>query len=266
MVTSCGDSTVADPSYRYHGLERGDREFAVLQYTLSGEGRLRCAGRTHHLLPGNLMVVPIPHDHEYFYPVASDDSLAVPWRFIFVCLTGAEVMRAIRAVGHDSPVLPFSDDHPLVSAMWDVVDAMATSDARPSPFVASALAYRVVMELLAAGDPQRPETRYHRLLAAAALRYIGDHLAEPLTVGMIAGELGATRSHFSRIFTRVVGLPPGAYIEEERVRLAVDLLFGTPSSIKEIGHVCGFTDTGHFSRVFRKKTGLTPTEYRRRGL
>ena len=99
-----------------------------------------------------------------------------------------------------------------------------------------------------------------------ALLYIDSHVAEPITM-----ELLAERSHFSpyyfhRLFTAVVGKPLAAYIRDRRIYAACRQLTGTQKSIQEIALDCGFQSAQAFSRAFKNLIGMPPKEYRRRQL
>lgn len=41
MLLSAGEEERRNASYDWHGLKRGDSEFALFQYTLAGRGALR---------------------------------------------------------------------------------------------------------------------------------------------------------------------------------------------------------------------------------
>lgn len=95
------------------------------------------------------------------------------------------------------------------------------------------------------------------------LDYIDRHLRQPLTVDLLAKELGLSNSYVSIVFKREVGVPVSEYIRRKRVDTARILLQYTEFSCLEIAEYLCFSSDSHFSRVFRSYTGQTPTEYRR---
>jgi AraC family transcriptional regulator len=98
-----------------------------------------------------------------------------------------------------------------------------------------------------------------------AIAYIESNLRPKLTLPEIAAASGLSVSHFSRLFSRVVGLTPHEYILTCRLRLAQKLLClrGRECSIAEIAAESGFADQAHFSRYFHRVFGKAPLAYRR---
>jgi len=83
-----------------------------------------------------------------------------------------------------------------------------------------------------------------------------------LTVNGIAGRLGLSPDHLTRLFKSTHGMSLGVWIAKERVQLACDLLVRPEHNIAEVGWTCGFTSTSYFIRVFRAHTGTTPKAWR----
>jgi AraC family transcriptional regulator len=93
--------------------------------------------------------------------------------------------------------------------------------------------------------------------------YIDAHLHEPIDVTVLAGIAGRSPFHFSRVFTRSVGVTPHRYIVHLRVKSALELIRDGRHSLAEIAIQCGFSDQSHFSRAFKRATGATPGAWRR---
>jgi AraC family transcriptional regulator len=98
-----------------------------------------------------------------------------------------------------------------------------------------------------------------------ALAYIESNIRSKLTLPEIAAAAQLSVSHFSRLFSRLVGLAPHEYILSCRLRAAEKLLClrGRESSVAEIAAESGFADQAHFSRHFHRAFGTGPQAYRR---
>jgi len=66
MPTSTGYEIPTGSYYRWSGEERGRTPFAVVQHTLSGAGRLQYERHFRMIMPGETMLVVIPHRHQYW--------------------------------------------------------------------------------------------------------------------------------------------------------------------------------------------------------
>jgi AraC-like DNA-binding protein len=93
------------------------------------------------------------------------------------------------------------------------------------------------------------------------VRYIRNHLHEPLDVESLSKVACMSPSHFHRIFKNELGVSPVEFINAERIKLAVSLLQDPNRSIKEVYMCCGFESRSYFNRVFKSKKQLTPKAY-----
>jgi AraC family transcriptional regulator len=68
--------------------------------------------------------------------------------------------------------------------------------------------------------------------------------------------------HFSRLFKKLTGATPHAYLASLRISRAQTLLAETDFSITQIASCVGYSSSSHFTKAFRQSTGLTPREFR----
>jgi len=260
MPTSCGLQWETGESYDWNGLARGNAEFAVFQWTMSGRGLLTWEGHDHDLTPGVGMVVRIPHAHRYRVHPGS-----LHWEFLYVCLSGRDVIEAVRAI-HDlaGPVVRIGEDSDALQAALGIYQNSLAG--RPwSPFEASALAYRMAMGVLDRAASGRVAVQ-GRAATQAAIEYCREHLDDSLSVDILASCCGMSRFHFSRLFKAEHGMPPAAYILHQRVRRAVRLLRESEAPLKQIAGDCGFANANYFGKAFRRHMGSSPAAFRRSGV
>ena len=94
--------------------------------------------------------------------------------------------------------------------------------------------------------------------------FIEAHLAEEISLAVLAELAGLSLFHFARAFTQSFGMPPHRYHMARRMDRARSLLQKPALSVTQIGIQIGFRESSSFTKAFRRFTGLTPTEYRRR--
>jgi AraC-like DNA-binding protein/quercetin dioxygenase-like cupin family protein len=96
-----------------------------------------------------------------------------------------------------------------------------------------------------------------------ALSYIHAHYQEKIYIRDLADLIGMNEQYFCRFFKKAIGRSPMEFINEYRIRKALQLLEETELSVTEICLECGFHNLGNFMREFRKITQMTPLKYRK---
>jgi AraC family transcriptional regulator len=96
-----------------------------------------------------------------------------------------------------------------------------------------------------------------------AIAYIHAHLADDLTIAVIADELEMSQYYFSRLFKQSIGVSPYRYVMVQRIEAAKQLLKKTPLPISAIADRVGFANQNQLTIQFRNLTGTTPSNYRK---
>jgi len=86
--------------------------------------------------------------------------------------------------------------------------------------------------------------------------YVVAHLDEPIGVEALADIAGRSPFHFTRVFTRSVGMTPHRYVVHLRLQHALDLVREGRSGLAEIAARTGFADQSHLSRWVRRVHGV----------
>ncbi|MFC6296303.1 helix-turn-helix domain-containing protein [Pseudomonas sp. CCM 7893] len=130
----------------------------------------------------------------------------------------------------------------------------------------SSLAHEMLSHTLLSQVGMREGLRLKGGLAAHQRRqlveYIDQQLAEPISLGQLAGMCALSEYHFARMFRESFGLPPHQYLLARRVNRARELLRSSSLPLSEIALACGFSSASHFTNRFRQAMGATPGEYR----
>jgi transcriptional regulator GlxA family with amidase domain len=182
----------------------------------------------------------------------------------------AELARRFPAVRVEPDPI-FVRDDPVwtsagVTAGIDLALALVEEDLGRA--MALALARYLVVFLKRAGGQaqfstalslQAAEDRFGALHA-----WIGDHLAEDLSLTVLAGRAGMSERSFSRHYADTTGLTPSRAVERLRVEAARQLLSDTRLPVKRISQRCGFGSEETMRRSFQRLLAVTPQDYRAR--
>lgn len=105
-----------------------------------------------------------------------------------------------------------------------------------------------------------PVPRTHYSQVDEILSYINRHLAEDLSIPMLASQFYLSSSYLCKIFKDTTGTTINRYITAKRISRAKALLAeGRP--VAETCSLCGFGDYSNFLKSFTKIVGISPKKY-----
>ena len=93
--------------------------------------------------------------------------------------------------------------------------------------------------------------------------YIKENYCNSISVQELAQQTHMSVRNFSRVFHKIYGLPPTAYVAQLRMKRACELLENPWLSVSEVAWACGFSDSNYFARQFKAASGCSPREYRK---
>jgi AraC-like DNA-binding protein len=177
-----------------------------------------------------------------------------------------------RLVGAGSNVL-FAEtivrDSPrLVRLARDLADEL-TGEEAGQELVVAALIEQIIVELLRHHTNMRrsPELELSRAglvdrRIRRAIELMHARLEENLPLEEIAAAAYLSPFHFSRLFKKLTGTTPHAYLATLRAARAQTLLADTDLSITQVSSRVGYESPSHFAKAFRQATGLSPSDFR----
>lgn len=224
--------------------------FAVLdgamELTLNGEKQLAAAGQS------------VFFDCAEPYRYRGFDGLEFYWLLFDGLNARAFYRRALQAHGGRNVFAPaaFSE---ITRSLDELLTACA-ADERPSEAACSQRLHRLLcMLLLNEEDAPRAGSGW----VAQAIRYMRQHLAEPLTVEDVARTVNLSPSHFSREFKSRTGYSPYEYLVLRRIDEAKHLLTSSELSVTEIADRVGYNSKENFIHAFQKNVGVSPGVFRK---
>lgn len=99
-----------------------------------------------------------------------------------------------------------------------------------------------------------------------AVQYVNKNLDKRISVAELADLMFLTPDHFSKVFKKVIGMPPCEYIQMKRIERAQALLLTTDMGIMQVAERVGIYNPSQFTRLFTKIAQCSPKEYRAKQL
>ena len=93
------------------------------------------------------------------------------------------------------------------------------------------------------------------------VKYIDEHITEPMTVESLAEFAGYSYYHLCHSFQSFMGTPIASYLRIKKLEAAADMLISGATS-SHVAEIFGFETSSGFAKAFRKQFGMSPRQYR----
>src|SRR5512146_1154498 len=107
--------------------------------------------------------------------------------------------------------------------------------------------------------------RDHSECIEEVVKYIREHISEPLDRETLAAVAGFSIPHFHRVVTVHVGESAISYIRRLRLERAARKLRMGAVDITEVALAAGYDTHAAFGKAFKQQFGLSPSEFRQLG-
>ncbi|WP_253376862.1 DNA-3-methyladenine glycosylase 2 family protein [Okibacterium sp. HSC-33S16] len=134
----------------------------------------------------------------------------------------------------------------------------------PTSAAAHEAGYRACKRCLPEAVPGTPAWNLRDDLAGRAMRLIGDGVIEREGVSGLAGRLGYSSRHLTRVLTEELGAGPLALSRALRAQTARTLLTSTALPVSDIAFAAGFSSIRQFNDTVAEVFQLTPGQVRSR--
>lgn len=91
--------------------------------------------------------------------------------------------------------------------------------------------------------------------------YIINNITADLSLTAISKRVGFTSIYFHNFFKSSTGKTLHDFVEEQRLKKAINLLTSTSKTVTEIAYECGFSSQSYFNYVFKRAKNMTPKQY-----
>lgn len=234
-------------------------EHIEMHYVLEGAAVFHIDQERYEAQPGDLIIANRNELHAGY-------STTVPYEAALMVLDPTDISRELGEEHWRYPSLVRDD--PTVRQM---ITGIFTAWEEKGPVYRALCRARVTellvylcrhyaMESLPAKDAVQRRRDLERL--QPALDYIEHHYAERISVARLAEILCLSPDRLGHLFRDGVGQAPLQYINEIRLRKAMNLLKTEEYTVTQVAQAVGFFDYNHFGRLFRRRYGCTPNQVR----
>lgn len=98
----------------------------------------------------------------------------------------------------------------------------------------------------------------------SGLDYLVNFFSTNLSVEEIAGHVGISPRHFSRLFAQEMGMNVQEYLTIYRIKKAKEMLSNSDMDITQIAFSMGFNSSQYFTTCFKRIEHVTPKTYRQK--
>ncbi len=122
------------------------------------------------------------------------------------------------------------------------------------------LIYELDKNATATKKAYRPKSSNQSVIEET-IQYIKDNISGELTLKLLSERVNFSKVYFHKLFRASCGKNLREYIEEQRIKAAIELLTSTDKTLTQIAYECGFSSQSYFSYAFKRRMGKTPREY-----
>ena len=225
-------------------------------FILRGKGTYLVGGKQYELKAGNGFIIPPGMSVNY---IADRQD---PWEYIYAIFRGSDAETLVWNAGLDARHLTFSfsADEEMLELLNQMHTASRENKARGYDVIGSFLLIMsrlIQKQTQKSSEPLRPEN-----YIAKAIAYVEDYYPYGVSVRDMAAYVGIDRTHLYRLFKANVGTSPQQYLNEYRLKKAVEMMERQQYSLGAIALSVGFYDISHFSKAFAACYGIQPGAYR----
>jgi AraC-like DNA-binding protein len=247
---------VSSPALRIH---KKTLPFLILVHTLSGEYHVRIGSRKWIVPAGMSFVVPPNTEVEFVHLPDKLSAMRALWAHL--------ISVAYHAYDWaDFFQVPFLIHGQASSKLGQILKEgrkVPTGNTLGRYTAAMARAYDL-LSVISDALPEKPvrENHHNDARLATLLRFMRQHLADPLSIATLAKSVNLSQSQLHEMVRITTGKTPHRMLQELRVNEAAKLLVHPEVKIWQIAFDCGFTCPFHFSRTFKSIKGTAPSDYR----
>ena len=146
------------------------------------------------------------------------------------------------------------------TALCESVDSGTSKEDILSQSLLLRLIYELDKTATATRKTYSPKSSNQKVIEET-VQYIKNNISGELSLELLSERVNFSKVYFHKLFRASCGKNLREYIEEQRIKAAIELLTSTDKTLTQIAYECGFSSQSYFSYAFKRRTGRTPREY-----
>lgn len=221
---------------------------------LTGDVSFSVEGAVYPVTPGSIIIT---RPYEYHHCIYHSNEIH---RHFWILLEPAENERLLdklygREAGKNNMIMLSEKNRAELIEACTVL-----TEGKNSPLRRYECFFKI-MRLIVEGESVS-EGEVENGLVAEAVKYIREHVSEPIKIKELAKICSVSINTLERQFKRSLYMSPNLYIKKVRLANAAKLL-AEDKSVTEAAEGSGFSDVSGFIGFFRQSYGVTPFKYKK---
>lgn len=234
----------------------------IFHYILSGKGQLTMNGVSHSISKGSLFVLP-PHSNAVYAPDKTD-----PWSYIWIEFGGSAVKAALDGTSYSAENYIFEDDEN--GYLRKLFMEAAEEDNLSTEFSEPLLLCSYLLRAFAFLTKRYPKEEHLFLSKKEEVvkrieEYLSLHYSDgDLSLGEVAEKFSFSQSYVTRLFKAETGITPMQFVDDLRMKKAIELLNRHSLTIDQISEAVGYKNQFYFTKRFKMYYGVPPSKYKKK--
>lgn len=234
----------------------------IMHYVLSGEGIIIANDKTYKVGPNQLFLFP-PHINVKYKQEKNN-----PWSYIWIEFNGSTMKQILSNIQYSNEQFIFNDnaDRTLEKIFKTVIyeDKELNDDEESMSLISNLFRIFTFLFKYYSKSNSAKLTREEQLVKSI-IDYINANYSNPdLTMSDISKKFFLSQSYMNRIFKKETDITPIQYLDELKMKKAIELLNHKAFTIEQISDSIGYKNQFYFTRRFKKYYGMPPSKYKQK--
>ncbi len=241
-----------------HTSQRNGLDSYLFFMVLSGAGELLYNDSTYLLKPNDCVFIDCKHPYAH----TTSDNL---WKLQWVHFNGQSMpqihSKYLNRGGE--PVFTIEQPERCTQLLDDIFLIASSDDYIRDMKINEKLASLLTIIMSKSWHPNNKRSAQKRGELYSVKAWLDTHYTEKLNLDELAKQFFIDKFYLTKIFKEQYGTTINAYISQQRITAAKQLLRFSDKTIEQISAEIGISDTNYFTRLFKKIEGITPGKYRK---